>query len=80
MDDWDDWGMTGLGMDSRGMTGALSYTVDSSEGLACMQPLARLGLEDEFWSYIQKKTVVMSFCLNLIVNLGNKDDQCYLRR
>ena len=74
MDDWDDWGMTGLGMDSRGMTGALIYTVDSSEGLARMQPLARLGLGGWVWSYKKKNTLLYLVVWIYLVNLGNKDD------
>ena len=49
---WDDWCLIGLGMDSRGMTGALSYlhggqSTDSREGPgARMHPRTGLGLEE----------------------------------
>ena len=75
-------GMTGLGVDSRGMIGALNYTVDSQETVGRgwrTHALARLGLEDEFGHFCNKKKrcyVFLCLFVILIVYLGNKDVQC----
>ena len=59
-------GMTGLGVDSRGMIGALNYTVDSRETVGRgwrTHALAKLGLEDEFGHFCNKKKTLLCFSL-----------------